>query len=96
MTVRSERSQVLGRGLAALIPQRAAGQPAPVDVPIARIRPNPRQPRRHFEVLSIRTTLFSSHPVKWLRAFAPAAWRLASLLRRIPGPSRGAFWKAWR
>jgi len=55
MTVRSERSQVLGRGLAALIPQRAAGQPAPVDVPIARIRPNPRQPRRHFDAAELAT-----------------------------------------
>ncbi len=55
MTVRPDRAQGLGRGLAALIPQRAAGQPAPVDVPIARIRPNPQQPRRHFDPEDLAT-----------------------------------------
>lgn len=55
MTVRPERTQGLGRGLAALIPQRATGQPAPVDVPIARIRPNPQQPRRHFDPAELAT-----------------------------------------
>jgi ParB family chromosome partitioning protein len=53
MTVRPERAQGLGRGLSALIPQRAAGQAAPVDVPIARIRPNPQQPRRHFDAAEL-------------------------------------------
>ncbi len=55
MTVRPDRTQGLGRGLASLIPQRAAGQPAPVDVPIARIRPNPQQPRRHFDPEELAT-----------------------------------------
>ncbi len=55
MTARPDRSQGLGRGLAALIPQRAPGQPGPVDVPIARIRPNPHQPRRHFDVEDLAT-----------------------------------------
>ena len=45
MTVNSERHSGLGRGLAALIPQRAA-DPGPTEVPLARIRPNPLQPRR--------------------------------------------------
>jgi ParB family chromosome partitioning protein len=44
MTVRSERHSALGRGLTSLIPQRAqTGGTA--EIPIARIRPNPRQPR---------------------------------------------------
>ena len=46
MTVHSERQSGLGRGLAALIPQRSA-DPGPTEVPLARIRPNPLQPRRH-------------------------------------------------
>jgi ParB family chromosome partitioning protein len=48
MTVRPERQQGLGRGLAALIPQRA--QPGgSVEIPIDRIRANPRQPRESME-----------------------------------------------
>ena len=49
MTVRPERSPSLGRGLAALIPQRTAGQPGPTEIPLDRIRPNPTQPRVRFE-----------------------------------------------
>ena len=50
MTARPERNAgALGRGLATLIPQRAAGESAVVDVPLARIRPNPHQPRRHMD-----------------------------------------------
>ena len=45
MTVRSERQQGLGRGLAALIPQRAA-TPGPTEIPISRIVANPWQPRQ--------------------------------------------------
>jgi ParB family chromosome partitioning protein len=45
MTVNSERHSGLGRGLAALIPQRTADA-GPTEVPLARIRPNPLQPRR--------------------------------------------------
>jgi len=39
----------LGRGLSALIPQRAVSDAAVVDVPLARVRPNPYQPRRHMD-----------------------------------------------
>jgi ParB family chromosome partitioning protein len=46
MTVHSERQSGLGRGLAALIPQRSA-ELGPTEVALARIRPNPLQPRRH-------------------------------------------------
>jgi ParB family chromosome partitioning protein len=46
MTVRSDRPQGLGRGLAALIPQRAPTMGGgSIEIPLARIRENPRQPR---------------------------------------------------
>jgi len=46
MTVRSDRPQGLGRGLAALIPQRAPTMGGgSTEIPLARIRENPRQPR---------------------------------------------------
>jgi ParB family transcriptional regulator, chromosome partitioning protein len=45
MTVNSERQTGLGRGLAALIPQRTADS-GPTEVLLTRIRPNPLQPRR--------------------------------------------------
>jgi ParB family chromosome partitioning protein len=48
MTVKPERQSGLGRGLAALIPQRNA-EPGPTEVPISRIQPNPLQPRRHMD-----------------------------------------------
>lgn len=45
MTVRSDRPQGLGRGLAALIPQRQGASNGSIEVPLARITENPRQPR---------------------------------------------------
>jgi len=45
MTVRSERPQGLGRGLAALIPQRAQPGSGPLEIPLDRIAGNPQQPR---------------------------------------------------
>lgn len=48
MTVRPERTQSLGRGLAALIPQRTDARSGPIDIPLVTIRPNPDQPRRRF------------------------------------------------
>jgi ParB family chromosome partitioning protein len=45
MTVRSDRPQGLGRGLAALIPQRSASTAGSAEIPLARVRENPRQPR---------------------------------------------------
>src|SRR6476646_7571503 len=48
MTIHSERQSGLGRGLASLIPQRA--QPNSVtEIALARIEPNPRQPRQRFD-----------------------------------------------
>ena len=55
MTVRSERSQGLGRGLASLIPQRSAGQPGTLEIPTSRIKPNPHQPRKRFDPDSLAT-----------------------------------------
>ncbi len=49
MTVRSDRPQGLGRGLAALIPQRGSSANGSIDIPLARIRENPRQPRRNLD-----------------------------------------------
>lgn len=45
MTVRNDRPQGLGRGLAALIPQRSGSATGSIEIPLARIRENPRQPR---------------------------------------------------
>ncbi|HXI46281.1 MAG TPA: ParB/RepB/Spo0J family partition protein [Candidatus Acidoferrales bacterium] len=45
MTMANQRPHGLGRGLAALIPQRAAQGPGTVEIPLDRIRENPRQPR---------------------------------------------------
>jgi ParB family chromosome partitioning protein len=55
VTVRPERSQSLGRGLAALIPQRTAGQAGPVEIALDRIRPNPGQPRVRFDDAELAT-----------------------------------------
>jgi ParB family chromosome partitioning protein len=49
MTVRSDRPQGLGRGLAALIPQRAPSLGGSIEIPLARIRENPRQPRQRMD-----------------------------------------------
>ena len=59
MTVRPERAQGLGRGLASLIPQRSAGQPGILEIPTARIRPNPRQPRKRFDPDSLAALMAS-------------------------------------
>ncbi len=55
MTVRPDRGLGLGRGLAALIPQRPVGSPGPVDVAVDRVRPNPYQPRRRFDPAELAT-----------------------------------------
>lgn len=54
MTVRSERQQGLGRGLAALIPQRA-NPSGSIEIAISRIRPNPRQPRQRIGQAELET-----------------------------------------
>jgi len=55
VTVRPERAQGLGRGLAALIPQRSETRATTTDIPIASIRPNPDQPRRRFSDAEMAT-----------------------------------------
>lgn len=55
MTLRPERAQGLGRGLAALIPERPTSQGGAIEIPIAGIRPNPNQPRRHFDPAELAT-----------------------------------------
>jgi ParB family transcriptional regulator, chromosome partitioning protein len=53
MTVRPERSQGLGRGLASLIPQRGPSQAGTIEIAIARIQSNPHQPRKRFDAESL-------------------------------------------
>ena len=49
----TERTQSLGRGLAALIPQRSPQAPGSIEIPLDRIRENPRQPRTRIDADSI-------------------------------------------
>jgi ParB family chromosome partitioning protein len=65
MTVRPERSQGLGRGLAALIPQRPPSPGGTIEIPIARIRPNPYQPRTRMDPdeLATLTASIEAHGV---------------------------------
>lgn len=55
MTIRNERPQGLGRGLAALIPQRGTIGTATQEIPIASIRHNPRQPRVRMDDAALET-----------------------------------------
>jgi ParB family chromosome partitioning protein len=58
MTLRPDRPQGLGRGLASLIPQRHPSQPghaAMVEIATSRIRANPLQPRKRFDPESLAT-----------------------------------------
>jgi ParB family chromosome partitioning protein len=53
MSLRPERSAGLGRGIAALIPQRLAADARPTEIPVDRIHPNPHQPRKRFDEASL-------------------------------------------
>ncbi len=55
MTDGPERSGVLGRGLAALIPQRPQAASAAVEIPLADIHQNPLQPRRQMAEAELAT-----------------------------------------
>ncbi|MBI3746708.1 MAG: ParB/RepB/Spo0J family partition protein [Chloroflexi bacterium] len=52
---RSDRPQGLGRGLAALIPQRATHGSGSIELPIDRISANPRQPRLRMDDAALET-----------------------------------------
>jgi ParB family chromosome partitioning protein len=54
VTLKSERHHGLGRGLDALIPQRQHAASS-VEIPIARVRPNPRQPRQRIDAAELET-----------------------------------------
>jgi ParB family chromosome partitioning protein len=55
VTIDPDRTPGLGRGLAALIPQRDAPPAGPIDVAVDRVRPNPYQPRRRFQAAELAT-----------------------------------------
>jgi ParB family chromosome partitioning protein len=59
MSVGSDRPTGLGRGLAALIPQRAPASSGSIDIALDRIRENPRQPRMRMDDAAL-TTLAAS------------------------------------
>jgi ParB family chromosome partitioning protein len=65
MTARPERPQGLGRGLAALIPQRSPGNTGSVEIPVGRVHPNPYQPRKRFDPdsLAALTDSIATHGV---------------------------------
>ncbi len=65
MTERIERAHGLGRGLAALIPQRSPQGTGSVEIPLDRIRANPRQPRQGMDdaALATLTASISEHGV---------------------------------
>jgi ParB family chromosome partitioning protein len=49
----------LGRGLEALIPQRAAQAAGTTEIPVGEIAPNPRQPRKRMDEASLATLVAS-------------------------------------
>jgi ParB family transcriptional regulator, chromosome partitioning protein len=52
VTVKPERHSGLGRGLTSLIPQRSQ-QITTTEIPLSRIRPNPRQPRQRMDPVEL-------------------------------------------
>ena len=65
MDNRTDRPSGLGRGLAALIPQRPAHGSGSTDIPLDRIRANPRQPRLRMDddALATLTASIREHGV---------------------------------
>ena len=58
MTVRPDRHSGLGRGLTSLIPQRSQ-QITATEIPLSRIRPNPRQPRQRMDPVELEALVTS-------------------------------------
>jgi len=84
---RPERSGGLGRGLGALIPQRGGGHASAVEIPIARISPNPYQPRKRFnpdDLASLRASI-AAHGVLQpiLVSETPGGYQLVAGERRL-------------
>jgi ParB family transcriptional regulator, chromosome partitioning protein len=56
LTLKADRHQgSLGRGLASLIPQHPGTPSGSIEIPLARIRPNPYQPRRRLDDAALET-----------------------------------------
>lgn len=49
----AERKRGMGRGLAAILPETAAGGPELRELPVESIEPNPQQPRTRFEAAAL-------------------------------------------
>ncbi len=59
MSAPADRPSGLGRGLAALIPQRVHGATGSIEIPLDRIRANPRQPRVRLDDAALATLVAS-------------------------------------
>ena len=84
---RAERSGGLGRGLGALIPQRGSSHASAVEIAIARISPNPYQPRKRFnpeDLASLRDSI-AAHGVLQpiLVSETPGGYQLVAGERRL-------------
>ena len=84
---RTDRSPGLGRGLGALIPPRGGGHASAVEIAIARISPNPYQPRKRFtpeDLASLRASI-AAHGVLQpiLVSETPTGYQLVAGERRL-------------
>ena len=78
-------AQGLGRGLASLIPQRARPARGTIEIPLARIRPNPYQPRKRIDDAALEQLAASI-----ARARRPPADPRHRDARRLPARRRRA------
>ena len=80
-------SKGMGRGLAAILPESGVGEPHYREIPVEMIRPNPEQPRKHFDDESIEAlarSLADAGVVQPLivRPLADGRWELIAGERR--------------